>query len=304
MGARPAHLMKAAGSALAIASIVFIALMFWQERETLSAFRPGAAGAAVLAGCALAYGALGYVLAEAWRSLLLWAGEAEVRGSDTRRIYARTQIAKYIPGNVAQFAGRQFIGRQAGWTHVGLLLSTVFELVSLVFVAATIATLAIAAGARGLVDPRLLLVAAILILAGLVVLPRFGPRALLRRWPEAAQRVAGLRTRNLWPVAALHALFFAAAGVILVFVAQVVTGDSVPYGQWPAVVGLYAIAWIVATLTPGAPSGIGVREVVLVAGLAFMTSAGSAILVATLLRAVTVAGDLLFFLVAGLRPAR
>lgn len=304
MDARPAQLMKAAGSALAIASIVFIALMFWRERETLSAFRPGTAGVAVLAACALAYGALGYVLAEAWRSLLLWSGEAEVRGSDARRIYARTQIAKYIPGNVAQFAGRQFIGRQAGWTHVGLLLSTVFELISLVFVAAAIATLAIAAGARGLVDPRLLLVAAMLIFAGLVILPRLGPRILLRRWPEAAQRVAGLKIRNLWPVAALHALFFATAGVILVFVAQVVTGISVPHAHWPAIVGLYAVAWIVATLTPGAPSGIGVREVVLVAGLAFMTSAGSAILVATLLRAVTVAGDLLFFLVAGLRPAK
>lgn len=304
MGARPAHVVKAAGSALAIASIVFIALMFWRERETLSAFRPGVAGAGVLALCAVAYAVLGYVLAEAWRSLLLWAGEAKVRGSDARRIYARTQIAKYIPGNVAQFAGRQFIGRQAGWTHIGLLLSTLFELISLVFVAATIATVAIAAGARGIVDPRLLLLAAILILAGLVVLPRFGPRALLRRWPEAAQRVAGLKIRDLWPVATLHMSFFAVAGVILIFVTQVVTGDSVPYEHWPAVIGLYAIAWIVATLTPGAPSGIGVREVVLVAGLAFMTSAGSAILIATLLRAVTVTGDLLFFLVAGLRPAR
>lgn len=297
-------MLKAAGSVLAIASLFFIALLFWQERETLSAFRPGAAGFAVLALCAVVYAALGYLLAEAWRRLLLWAGERQVQGGDTLSIYAKTQVAKYIPGNVAQFAGRQFIGREAGWSHVGLLLSTVFELVSLVFVAAVIATVATAAGARGIVDTQLLLLAAIFILAGLVVLPRFGPRALLQRWPEAAQRVAELKIRELWRVAALHALFFAVAGVILILVTQVVTGNSVPYQHWPAVIGLYAIAWIVATLTPGAPSGIGVRELVLVAGLAFMTSAGSAILIATLLRAVTVTGDLLFFLVAGLRPTR
>lgn len=296
--------MKTAGSLLAVASLFFIALMFWRERETLSTFRPGAAGVAVLASCAVVYGALGYVLAEAWRGLLLWAGEAQAQPGDAHRIYARTQIAKYIPGNVAQFAGRQFIGRQAGWSHVGLLLSTVFELISLVFVAATIATVAILAGAQGIVDPRLLLLAAMVIVTGLFVAPRFGPRLLARRWPETAQRVAGLKVRDLWPVCALYALFFAVAGVILILVVQVVTGQAVPAGHWPAVIGLYSIAWIVATLTPGAPSGIGVREVVLVAGLAFMTAAGSAVLVATLLRAVTVTGDLLFFLVAGLRTTK
>lgn len=81
-------------------------------------------------------------------------------------------------------------------------------------------------------------------------------------------------------------------------------GAPVPYENWPALVGLFAVAWIVSTLTPGAPSGIGVRELVLVAGLSLVAPTGSAILAATLLRVVTVGGDLLFFALAGIRRPR
>lgn len=295
---------KIAGSALAATSLVFIIALFWRERGVLSTLRLGIAEATILCLCALAYGCLGWVLAEAWRRLLVWTGEEHVQAVTTRRIYARTQIAKYIPGNVAQFAGRQLIGREAGWSHVGLLLSTIFELISLVFVAAAIAVVAITSGAQGIVEPWLLAVATVLILAGLVILPRLGPPMLARRWPEAAQRVARLRVRDLWSVSACHAFFFIVCGLILVFVTQAVTGEAVPHQHWPALIGLFAITWIVSTLTPGAPSGIGVREAVLVAGLAFMMTAGSAILVATLLRLITVSGDMLFFLFAGLGTGR
>jgi len=304
MGARLLKPAKAVGSVLAAVSVVFIAALLWRERAVLAAFSPDAGGLAVLGACALSYALLGWVLADAWRQLLVWAGETNVGSADTRRIFASTQIAKYIPGNIAQFAGRQLVGRQAGWTHAGLLLSTVFELGSLVLVGAVIATFAIVAGARGLIDPALLVLATVFVVAGFVLVPRVGPRLLARRWPETAQRLARLRMTGLWPISARHALFFAVTGLIMVFVTQVVIGEAVPWQHWPSLVGLFAIAWIASTLTPGAPSGLGVREVILVAGLAFLTSTGNAILISTLLRLVTVSGDVLFFAVAGTGPPK
>src|SRR5690606_1712746 len=98
MDASLPRLAKTAGSALAIVSVVFIAALLFREREALLAFRPGAAGTAILASCALAYALLGWVLAEAWRRLLIWTGEAQVQAADTCRVYAQTQIAKYVPG--------------------------------------------------------------------------------------------------------------------------------------------------------------------------------------------------------------
>ncbi|MDQ8699879.1 hypothetical protein [Hyphomicrobium sp. LHD-15] len=306
MDARLGRWVKAAGSALAIVSVVFIAALFWKERVVLSTFRPGAAGIAALALSAMGYGLLGWVLADAWRQLLLWSGETNVPSSYTRRIYAQTQIAKYIPGNVAQFAGRQVIGRQAGWTHTGLLLSTVFELLSLVCVAAAIAAVTIATGAHDALAWKLLVaggIAAAFVAGGVTAL-RISPRLLGGRWPDVAHRLASLRLRDLWPVAAYHTLFFITSGLLFIVVTAVTTGKPVAYEHWPKLIGLLSIAWIVATLTPGAPSGIGVREMMLVAGLAFMTTTDKAILIATLWRAVTVGGDLLFFLSAGFRTSK
>lgn len=306
MNARPARLMTAAGSVLAAGSILFIAFLLWRERHALAGFRPGLADIAILVVCAVTYATLGLVLADAWRRLLIWLGEARVQAAGTRRIYAQTQLAKYIPGNVAQFAGRQFIGRQAGWTHAGLLLSTVFELVSLVAVSAMLTSIAVVAGAYDAIEVELWQAGAIALLFILLVLLalRIGPPMLAGRWPETAQRVARLRVRDLWPVLVCHTLFFVVSGLILVAVTGVAMSAPVPYENWPALVGLFAVAWIVSTLTPGAPSGIGVRELVLVAGLSLTAPTGSAILAATLLRMVTVGGDLLFFAFAGIGRSR
>ena len=50
-------------------------------------------------------------------------------------------------------------------------------------------------------------------------------------------------------------------------------------------------------MTPGAPGGLGVREAVLVTLLTgAVLGPSESLLVAVLLRAVTIAGDLLFFL--------
>lgn len=306
MDARFGRWAKAAGSALAIVSVVFIAALFWKERDVLSTFQPGAPGVVALALSALGYGLLGWVLADAWRQLLIWSGETNIPRSYARRIYAQTQIAKYIPGNVAQFAGRQVIGRQAGWTHTGLLLSTVFELLSLVCVAAAIAAVTIATGAFDAFLWKLLAaggIAAVLVAGGVLAL-RISPRLLADRWPDFANRLARLKLRDLWPVFAYYTLFFATSGLLFIVVTAVTIGEPVAFEHWPRLIGLLSIAWIVATLTPGAPSGIGVREMVLVAGLAFITTTDKAILIATLWRAVTVSGDLLFFLSAGVRTPK
>ncbi len=269
------------------------------------AFRPGFFDFVILALCALTYAALGYIQADAWRRLLIWVGETNVCTSDTRRIYAQTQIAKYIPGNVAQFAGRQILGQRAGWSHMSLLLSTVAELCLLVCIAAAIATITIGAfWADSPIDSTpFMIIAAALALTGLILL-RAAPAVMARWCPEVVERIKGLTVWELRVVAFYYVLFFVVSGSLMVFVAEVVLGGFPSHQQWPLLCGLFAIAWIVSTLTPGAPSGIGVRETVLISGLALITTIENATLIATLLRTVTVFGDVLFFLVAGLRISR
>ena len=61
---------------------------------------------------------------------------------------------------------------------------------------------------------------------------------------------------------------------------------------------------MIGFLTPGAPSGIGIREALLVYFLGPELGAAQAIVIAALFRVATISGDLLFWAVCGLRGRR
>lgn len=58
-------------------------------------------------------------------------------------IFARSQLGKYLPGNVVHIAGRHLLARELGYSHVALLLSTVFEFAGLLSAAGSYEILAI-----------------------------------------------------------------------------------------------------------------------------------------------------------------
>jgi uncharacterized membrane protein YbhN (UPF0104 family) len=63
-------------------------------------------------------------------------------------------------------------------------------------------------------------------------------------------------------------------------------------------VGAYIVAWLVGLATPGAPAGVGVREVVLYSLLKPFVSDSDLLTAIVLGRMVTVAGDLAYYVVA------
>ena len=100
----------------------------------------------------------------------------------------------------------------------------------------------------------------------------------------------GLRRAWVW-----HSAFLAIAGLSFVVVLGSVSGSW--WGaQMPFIVGAYLIAWLAGLLTPGAPAGVGVREVVLYALLHSMVSQVDLITAIVIGRIVTVSGDVVFYL--------
>lgn len=258
-------LAQIAGVFLMLASFCFIGLLVWSHRQLVLDFHPSLGGLIVLALGATLYGAAGLLLASAWRFLLRWSGEEAVGWHESRRIYARTQVAKYVPGNVMQLLGRHVIGRQAGWSHVGLVISSAFEILSLLSVSSVIAIVGLATSGLqiGLLSVPLLLVLFAGLIAFAFTFVRMAPRLIVGRWPEVANRVESCEISALWPVVLLHAVFFLIGGLILLLVCEVVLEAPIELGHWPALLSLFAIARTAGVITPGAPSGLGIRETVL-----------------------------------------
>jgi len=181
-------------------------------------------------------------------------------------IFFRSQLGKYVPGGVWQFAGRA-----AGLGAVGVparvaAMSMTVEVAASAAAAGIVAVLILPFGVAAFGGVAL-------VLGGVA-----GAWSWRRRRVQARSTVAAVRL-----AAAAWALPLYAAASLGYGVALWLTARSlfvVPAGDLPRFAGAFALAWLAGLAAVFAPGGIGVREAALVALLAPMTGEGRAILVA------------------------
>lgn len=278
----------------------------WNEAgEALAMLPPWTVAASVLA----ALGSLGAQML-AWRALLADLG-SPLPFAVAAKVMFVGQLGKYLPGSVWAFVAQvelakdREVARQRG--IAATVLAVVVTLtVNLAVAAATLPLVSEEAARRwwwvlacapvllALLHPRVVTWA----LHSAVRLARRSrdiPEAELERVSGRGMAAAVGWSLVSWiPLAASVWLLTAGAG-----------GDGP--AALPAAAGAYALAWTLGVLFIIAPAGLGVREVVLVVGLAPVLSPGSALVVAVLSRLVMTVADVLWaglaaLLARGARP--
>lgn len=305
------HRAGAALSALALAWIVWRFAHDLGREPHLAQLLDRALLGRVLAASLLYVLGLG-LLVLAWRHLLHALAGRALPARPVAAGYASSQFGKYLPGNVAHYLLRHADLRRLGLSHALLVTAGVLEALSLVLAAAGESALwlgaldwprlhaALPPLDRARVWLPLLLVGGLLLAALGWALRRNGHgrarlRALLARLPSPAR---------LLPVLLLHAGFFAVMATCLWWLA-----GALPHPPaWSRVAGAATAAWLGGFLVPGAPGGLGVREVLLAALLHDVVPGGQALLLAVAFRITTFCGDLLLFAAGALAwqraPAR
>ncbi|MCU0957515.1 MAG: flippase-like domain-containing protein [Hydrogenophaga sp.] len=219
------------------------------------------------------------------------------------QIVAISQIGKYLPGNVGHFAGRAVMGRTAGvpmgvtagtlliemaWT---LAIGAGFSALALVFYLDSSARISLPQ--VGIVELGAL---AVLLLAG----PWLGIHAVNRLAPALSARVGGgkplapPRLGTALMVSVLLTVCFFVLGVALQL--QAVWFFQVEQAPLLPLTFLFAAAWLVGYVVPGAPGGLGVREAMMVVLLTPVVGSGAAVGLGISMRLVTLTGDGLAFL--------
>lgn len=256
--------------------VVFVALRlhtYWLDAD-ISRVKPLAW--TLIATLTLIYGSANLLLALAWWHLIRNLGALATRLSAIR-IYGVSQLARYLPGNIFHLAGRQALGMAAGMPAGVLAKSAIWELGSIAI-----------AGS----------------LFGWLILPRVSPG-----FPEATsvflllgsfalvmgilRNIAGRQSVCSF---AWQMLFLVVSGtVFLALLILVSDGDGLAARHWQTIVGAYIVAWLVGLVTPGAPAGVGVRELILLLLLKGLVAEVDLLMAVLLGRLVTVGGDILFF---------
>jgi uncharacterized membrane protein YbhN (UPF0104 family) len=266
------------GLALSLVGIGFVVSQLVAYADNLGDFRPDFPEILLLATLTAVYGSSNLALAAAWRDLLEYCGSAST-ARWAIRVFGVTQLAKYIPGNFFHLASRQTIGMLDGHGAGALLKSAVWEFVAIVASAVVF----------GVWLTPLLLHDVSYTYAGVLFVV-----VLLTISASAYRYFSPLVMRAMhWYIG-----FLLVSGLLFYATLQLLTPDTSLLHALPGICGAYIIAWLAGAITPGAPAGIGIREVVMFALLQSIVGQSELLIAIVLSRAITAGGDTLYYFYA------
>ena len=268
----------AAGLSLGVAGLVFVVAKLAGYRRALDAASLPASIWAIVAILAVCHFAAGTLLAEGWRRLLTSLG-VRTRRRSSLRLYGLSQLAKYVPGNVFHLAGRQALGAAQGLPAWPLAKSAAWELGLVAVAGAVFAVL----GAP-LTSTRVSVVASVAIFSVSLTLLL----VVMWQWRGADVSKAVL----------CHTAYFMICGGTFFILLRSIAPDAIEGRMLTPIAGVYAVAFLAGFVAPGAPAGVGVRELVLYGLLLSIVREVDLLRAIVLGRVVTVGGDVLFYLTA------
>jgi hypothetical protein len=253
-----------------------------------------------LAITAFCYALIIPISAWAWSGLLTHYGNSP--GWRTLCVVmARTQLAKYVPGNIAQHGLRLALALRAGVRPDAFSGTVVQETILAMAASLLVGVVGLTIAGRDLEDVvsrQAGYVAAFAALAAMAVV-LVALRAGSRRDSPAGER-AGLLERLLRYVGIIDAtsvvrcLAAYCANFLLIGVGMALLARSIGMpaeAGFAAVTGAFALSWVLGFLAPGAPAGLGVREGIMVLLLAGTAPQEQLVGFVLLARVATMAGD-------------
>lgn len=265
----------------------------WQEVTTIQI---SVAGWAILAG-ALCVTFLAHVWSSFVWTWILRELNQQVNNHHFIRVYLKTNIAKYLPGNVWHYYGRITAAKDAGVSTSVATLSVLLEPLLMAASALIIVLLGVSleVGDRHL--PLILL--SILGLASVLIAIhpwflntaiRFLGKLKLKKNHNNTTDLHSSMVVNypLKPlIGELGFVLLRGTGFLLTLLAF----TSLQLEQLPLIMGAFSLAWLLGLIVPGAPGGLGVFEATAIALLEHRLSPGIVISAIAFYRLVSILAE-------------
>jgi glycosyltransferase 2 family protein len=222
-------------------------------------------------------------------SWILWEFDQPAGGWWGVRTYLKTNIAKYLPGNVWHFYGRIWAAKAAG---IPLSIATLSVLMEPLLMAAAALVVALAGNLSQQWGLQIVSLAIVL----LTVHPRL-LNPLLQYLKRAKEKAQGKRTEEsalqlkrypLLPfLGELGFLLLRGAGFLMTLMAL----HPVELTQVPLLLSSFSFAWLLGLVVPGAPGGLGVFEATAIALLNRSFSPGMILSLVALYRLISILAE-------------
>jgi hypothetical protein len=231
-----------------------------------------------------------------WKMILFSMTKENVSMLSMAKIFTKSSIMKYIPGNVFQYVGRiEIISENKKFNTSNVAVSVIIESLCL-FCAAIIVGIV---GARKYTlsvfkENKLLIFLVIgifLVFFIIMCIYRKKIRAFLEK--KNIKISMQLLTAICFSIT-FFAITFIVQGLLLTDILSIFSSNNI-FTASAIICGAYSIGWVVGYITPGASGGIGIRETILCMLLKNVTTDDIILVAVLVFRLVNILGDLLAF---------
>lgn len=291
---------KLLGKIVSILSIVFIVRAVYKLGFDFSAIEHWGTFLLITLVCTIAKCITVYMSGNVWYQWLSFFAGKKADRTEALCVYAKANIGKYLPGNVMHYVERNLFADKLGISQKKLAISTVMEMFSLVAVAIAIA---VTASMNQLKEALYnifgenygILVAAVVVMgivlaAGIFFIFRKKLKNLLKDY-KLSDFIKTFLTNMIW-----YALVLIILGAIMVVLYWYMGGEFTIESTRLIISG-YIIAWVLGFIVPGAPGGIGVRELVITLLLGSVMGESLVVTLSVTHRLITIVGDFMAYLV-------
>lgn len=310
--------LKLAGNAVCALSVLFVLSTLWRTDFDFGQVENWRMFFTVCAAGIVLKAATVFLSAGAWCLWLEFFSGRRLERREALHVYAKANIGKYLPGNVMHYVERSLFAGKLDLSKKQAAAATLCEIASLVLAALFLGTVLAFSQVRDVlaaVFSRKLLelktAGDVLFSGGSCGISGTGAAVLFAVAVSAAVLAAAYafirwlkRQKCAQPVLVfgksflLYVLVLAVLGLIFVCLYWYWAGKP-QAGEVCLMMAAYSISWMLGFAVPGAPGGIGVREMALSMLLSPVMDGDVIAVLSVLHRMITVAGDFLAYLLRG-----
>lgn len=254
--------------------------------------------------CIAGYAVLVYFLGKPWKKFVEIITGQKVSGREAYYICTKANLMKYIPGNIFQFVGRNEIALNHDMNHKDVACATVLDTLCMVLAALTVA---IVFHFQGLLTWLLQYVSFPVLVVTFLFLCVIGALLLWIVYQKISYFHFLFEKNNMKAMltgTVFFWIFYLGSAAMFLFILYTVLGADFPLARINVLIGTWAIGYLMGYVMPGAPGGMGIRELVLCFLLQGMIAQDDVLLATVLLRVTNIIGEVLAFVVALLLERR
>lgn len=190
--------------------------------------------------------------------------------SEVMPVYTKSNIYKYLPGNVLQYVGRNQLASNMKISHVDVACATILDIIFCVIGTGLVAVILLGGRISELMSQYgkqivIVGVAGVLIIAAAVMVLFLKFREKFREYISRYSKALSPGNRANLIRGVLYYLAQNAVSSVMYFISlSLIFNGEASVSELVSYTGAFLFAWILGFVTIGAPGGIGIRESVMI----------------------------------------